>query len=113
MCGTELNEATPAAPAATLPLAESPCACCSTAEAPAAPVGFDSAAATTSYQLEGLTCGHCVQSVETAASRVLGVKSATVELVTGGSSILRIAGPAAPSDIQAAVVEAGYAVAPA
>lgn len=112
MCGTELNEATPAAPAATLPLAESSCACCSTAETPAAPASFDSDA-TTSYQLEGLTCGHCVQSVETAASRVLGVESATVELVTGGSSILRIAGPAAPSDIQAAVVEAGYAVTPA
>ncbi|MCQ9164156.1 heavy-metal-associated domain-containing protein [Arthrobacter sp. STN4] len=90
-------------------MAESSCACCSTAATAAAPARTASAA-TTGYQLEGLTCGHCVQSVETAVSRVHGVESATVELVAGGTSVLRIAGPAAAVDIHAAVAEAGYTV---
>ncbi|MDN4643931.1 heavy-metal-associated domain-containing protein [Arthrobacter sp. PsM3] len=38
------------------------------------------------YALEGLTCGHCVDAVEKAVSGLVGVESASVDLVPGGTS---------------------------
>lgn len=64
----------------------------------------------TAYSLEGLTCGHCVQSVEAAVQAIEGVESATVDLAAGGISTLMVSGPVRPEDIRSAVVTAGYSV---
>lgn len=101
MCGTEtpkdlkLTQAT-----------ESSCSCCSTETTEAKVTGEPG----TEYSLEGLTCGHCVQSVEAAVQAIDGVESATVDLVAGGTSTLMVSGPVLPEDIRSAVATAGYTV---
>lgn len=62
------------------------------------------------YLVEGLTCGHCVETVRKAASAVKGVGTAAVELVAGGKSRLRISGSADPAAIREAVSAAGYTI---
>ncbi|WP_267276674.1 heavy-metal-associated domain-containing protein [Arthrobacter sp. CDRTa11] len=69
------------------------------------------AAERTEFGLEGLTCGHCVQTVEKAVTRVEGVEAASVELVPSGRSRLVIAGTpdeAVINHINQAVTAAGY-----
>jgi copper chaperone CopZ len=61
--------------------------------------------------LEGLTCGHCVQTVEKAVSGVSGVHSASVDLVPGGTSRLNITGTCDPGALAEAVRSSGYALA--
>ncbi|MCQ6269372.1 heavy-metal-associated domain-containing protein [Pseudarthrobacter sp. R1] len=100
MCGTENRTELPLVSAAT------GCGCCST-EASSAP----STAAGTSdavFALEGLTCGHCVQTVEKAVSALEGVESASVDLVPGGRSRLIVGGKADDSAVREAVTSAGY-----
>ncbi|AOT04674.1 heavy-metal-associated domain-containing protein [Arthrobacter sp. U41] len=63
------------------------------------------------YLIEGLTCGHCVQTVENAVRAVDGVESATVELVAGGVSRLTVAGTVALTAVRDAVIRAGYSLA--
>ncbi|MDJ0313162.1 heavy-metal-associated domain-containing protein [Arthrobacter sp. H35-D1] len=104
MCGIETREDLNLTPAT-----DSGCSCCSTdssavVSTPAVPGGT----AGTKYELEGLTCGHCVQTVETAVSAVQGVESATVELVAAGISSLTVTGDAGMASVQAAVDNAGY-----
>ena len=85
------------------------CTCCSAD--PTAMVSGAAApneAASKSYALEGLTCGHCVKTVKTAISRVPGVESASVELVTDGISTLSITGGASRESVRSAVESAGY-----
>ncbi|MFQ4149566.1 heavy-metal-associated domain-containing protein [Arthrobacter sp. LAPM80] len=62
----------------------------------------------TRYDLEGLTCGHCVKTVETAVSAAAGVASASVDLVTGGISTLTITGDPKQTSVLTAVKNAGY-----
>ncbi|WP_457964036.1 heavy-metal-associated domain-containing protein [Arthrobacter sp. D1-29] len=66
------------------------------------------AAGETEFGLEGLTCGHCVQTVEKAVTRVEGVEAASVELVPSGRSRLVVAGTPDESAINQAVTAAGY-----
>ena len=110
-----------------LPLASSGCSCCapagagqpsSTLPASAAndsPAGVVNAPADSSaqrnYAVAGMTCGHCVRSVETAVSALPGVTSASVDLVPGGSSRLAVTGSAHAADIRQAVTDAGYTLA--
>lgn len=110
-----------------LPLASSGCSCCAPASAaqpsgtltaPAtqvSPVGVVNAHAESStprtYAVAGMTCGHCVRSVETTVSAVPGVTSASVDLVPGGSSPLAVIGSAPDADVRAAIESAGYALA--
>ena len=110
-----------------LPLASSGCSCCAPAhsaqpattlpatapqESPAAVVNSEAdASAQRSFSVEGMTCGHCVRSVETAVSALPGVSSASVHLVPGGRSRLTVAGTAADADVSQAVTAAGYALA--
>lgn len=101
MCGTNIRE-----DLKLTPIQESSCACCSTPAIATAPVDTSG----TVYELEGLTCGHCVQTVEKAVLNVVGVDSATIVLVSGGISSLTVAGPATPELVGAAVVGAGYTV---
>ena len=57
-----------------------------------------------------MTCGHCVASVTEELGEVAGVGSVDVVLETGQVTITSGA-PLDPADIEAAVAEAGYAVA--
>ncbi|MFB9072501.1 heavy-metal-associated domain-containing protein [Citricoccus parietis] len=61
-----------------------------------------------------MTCNHCVASVTEELQELPGVTGVDVTLVAGGTSIATVTteGRApAPEDLQAAVEEAGYAVA--
>ena len=111
MCGTsESRTQLPVAAAA-----QHGCSCCS----PAADTLPGAAADTrpqvqgtgAQYALEGLTCGHCVQTVEKAVSGVPGVRSASVDLVPGGTSRLHVTGTADQEALARAVRSSGYALA--
>lgn len=69
---------------------------------------------TTTFSVDGMTCGHCVQHVTEELTALPGVQDVTVELVNGGSSPVTVVseGPLSDTDIAAAVDEAGYAVTP-
>ncbi len=99
-----------------LPLASSAgCSCCSpTGNAPKATAAVAHSAAVTGrreFALEGLTCGHCVKTVETAVAALDGVESASVDLVPGGRSRLTVAGAASEESVRTAVTTAGYSLA--
>ncbi|HSN36505.1 MAG TPA: heavy-metal-associated domain-containing protein [Arthrobacter sp.] len=109
MCGTETRTQLPLAATA-----EHGCSCCApAAETQAAAPAAEMSEAQVSgaqYALEGLTCGHCVQTVEKAVSRVSGVQSAAVYLVPGGTSHLSVTGTADQEALAEAVRSAGYAL---
>ncbi|MBX9246651.1 heavy-metal-associated domain-containing protein [Actinotalea ferrariae] len=71
---------------------------------------------TTTVQIgvQGMTCGHCVRSVDEELRTLPGVTDVTVELVAGATSPVTITATEPLSDeaVAAAVAEAGYAVAP-
>lgn len=109
-----------------LPLAASGCSCCAPSravepsrslpatapqDATAAVVPSDAASTLRNFAVEGMTCGHCVRSVETAVSALAGVTSASVDLVPGGLSRLAVTGPASDAAVRAAVASAGYTLA--
>ena len=99
-----------------LPLASSAgCSCCSPAghaqKAPAAVAPPAEAAGLRTFAVEGLTCGHCVKTVERAISALDGVESASVDLVPGGRSRLTVAGAASEEAVRTAVISAGYSLA--
>jgi copper chaperone len=63
---------------------------------------------TTTYQVDGMTCGHCVQAVTEEVSAVPGVHDVEVDLATGTVAVTgRDVNEAA---VRAAVDEAGYDV---
>ncbi|MGX1159927.1 copper chaperone CopZ [Arthrobacter sp. SLBN-100] len=111
MCGTTESRT-------LLPLAskeQQGCSCCSpatetraTVTAAAQPEALGSDA---QYALEGLTCGHCVRTVEEAVSGVAGVESATVDLVPGGTSRLSVTGAVDLEALAEAVRSSGYVLA--
>ncbi|GAA3814704.1 heavy-metal-associated domain-containing protein [Cellulomonas soli] len=69
---------------------------------------------TTTFTVDGMTCGHCVGSVTSELTALPGVTDVKVELVTGGSSpvVVTSEGPLADEAVAAAVIEAGYAITP-
>ncbi|MEW1986512.1 heavy-metal-associated domain-containing protein [Pseudarthrobacter oxydans] len=111
MCGTSESRT-------ELPLASAAqhgCSCCSPAAdtLPGAAVKARPQAqgSGVQYAVEGLTCGHCVQTVERAVSGVSGVRSASVDLVPGGTSRLNVTGAHDPGALAEAVRSSGYALA--
>ena len=66
----------------------------------------------TEIGVQGMTCGHCVQSVDAELRQVPGVTDVQVDLVSGGTSRVRITStqPLPDDAVAAAVDEAGYAV---
>lgn len=62
---------------------------------------------TTTFQVSGMTCGHCVQAVSTEIGRLAGVQTVDVDLPSGMVSVTTEA-PLDRADIAAAVDEAGY-----
>jgi copper chaperone CopZ len=66
---------------------------------------------TTTFQVTGMTCGHCQRAVTEEISRIPGVQDVTVDLPTGGVTITA-AQPVDRADVACAVDEAGYALVP-
>ncbi|HEX8105697.1 MAG TPA: cation transporter [Solirubrobacteraceae bacterium] len=62
------------------------------------------------YTVEGMTCAHCVRSVQEEVGEVRGVESVAVDLDSGR---MVVAGAGVDDGaVRAAVAEAGYGVAP-
>lgn len=66
---------------------------------------------TTTIQVKGMTCGHCVNAVTEEISKLDGVTNVDVELESGNVTIVSEA-PVDPAAVNAAVDEAGYEVVP-
>lgn len=64
---------------------------------------------TTTVTVTGMTCGHCVQSVQNELAKVPGVDDVRVDLASGKVEISST-GPLDAAVIAAAVDEAGYEV---
>ncbi len=69
---------------------------------------------TTTFSVDGMTCGNCVRHVTEELTALSGVTDVRVDLVAGGSSPVTVTSdaPLADEAIAAAVDEAGYAVTP-
>jgi len=68
---------------------------------------------TETYDVVGMTCGHCVGAVGSELRAVPGVTDVAIDLVAGGTSHVTVTsdGPLARATIAAAIDEAGYALA--
>lgn len=68
---------------------------------------------TITIDVAGMTCGHCVRSVQEELRAVPGVTDVHVDLVTGGTSQVTITAdkPISDEDVAAAIDEAGYTIA--
>ena len=66
----------------------------------------------TTVNVSGITCGHCVSSVSEELEALAGVEKVDVDLNSGGVSTVTItsAGALSTSEIGEAVAEAGYLV---
>jgi copper chaperone CopZ len=67
---------------------------------------------TVSIEVAGMTCAHCVRSVQEELMALPGVTDVAVELVNGATSRATITAtqPLDDGDVKAAVDEAGYAI---
>ena len=65
---------------------------------------------TATYTVTGMTCGHCVASVTEEITELTGVENVDVALESGQVTVTS-SQPLDPSAVQAAVEEAGYALA--
>ncbi|MET7876030.1 heavy-metal-associated domain-containing protein [Micromonospora profundi] len=61
----------------------------------------------TTYQVKGMTCGHCVSAVSAEVGAIAGVHDVQVDLASGQVTVSSEQ-PVAVEDIRAAVDEAGY-----
>jgi copper chaperone CopZ len=68
---------------------------------------------TATYGVLGMTCGHCVQAVSGELHELPGVRNVEVELVEGGTSVVRVVSDEVLDleTVRAAVDEAGYELA--
>ena len=64
-----------------------------------------------SFNVVGMTCGHCVAAVSSEVSRIDGVTKVEVDL-TSGAVTVESDRPVDPNAFAAAIDEAGYALAP-
>jgi copper chaperone CopZ len=104
MCTTERNDL-------GLTDANASCACCATDAAPTESfVVANSVSA--EVLVDGMTCGHCAQSVTKELAGIDGVSGVDVKLNVGGSSTVTVksTAPIAAEQINAAIEEAGYSV---
>lgn len=67
----------------------------------------DQTSTTTEWQVQGMTCGHCVASVTEELTELPGVESVDVELETGRVRVTSST-EVQRADVEAAVTEAGY-----
>lgn len=66
---------------------------------------------TATYDVVGMTCDHCVRSVESEVAKIDGVESVAADLGTGVVTV-ESTQPIDDADFAAAVDEAGYEVSP-
>ena len=68
--------------------------------------------ATTTINVAGLTCGHCVSAVTEELTAIPGVTDVSIDLVEGGTSPVTVTSdqPLDDAAVAAAVDEAGYAL---
>ncbi len=64
---------------------------------------------TSTYHVDGMTCGHCVASVIEGLSAVPGVTDVVVDLASGQVEVVSDA-PLDADTVRVAVAEAGYEV---
>ena len=64
---------------------------------------------TTTITVDGMTCGHCVNAVQTEVGKLDGVTGVAVDLSSGQVTIVAESTPD-PAALQEAVEEAGYEV---
>jgi len=62
---------------------------------------------TVTYQVSGMTCGHCVQAVSREVGALPGVESVDVDLATGAVRVTSEQ-PLSSEAVRDAVDEAGY-----
>ena len=62
---------------------------------------------TTTYTVQGMTCGHCVSSVSSEIGALPGVTDVDVDLASGAVTVTSEQ-PLDPATVRAAVDEAGY-----
>jgi copper chaperone CopZ len=64
----------------------------------------------TTYQVSGMTCRHCVNAVREELSALPGVGAVDVDLHSGEVSLVTVTSqnPLAEADVEAAIDEAGY-----
>ncbi|MGZ4447888.1 MAG: heavy-metal-associated domain-containing protein [Nocardioides sp.] len=65
---------------------------------------------TSHYTVSGMTCGHCVASVREEIGEIAGVQDVDVVLETGAVTVTS-SQPLDRAAVEAAVTEAGYALA--
>ena len=58
--------------------------------------------------IQGMSCGHCVQHVQTALKKVVGVGAVTVDLAKGRASVEYDPIKTTPDALKKAVDAAGY-----
>ena len=66
---------------------------------------------TRTYQVDGMTCGHCVSAVTPEVGSLEPVTDVHVELATGDLTVQSVR-PLTDAEIAAAIDEAGYALRP-
>lgn len=68
---------------------------------------------TETYPVSGMTCGHCVASVDDELRALSGVTDVRVSLVAGGTSEVTVTSesPLPRESVAAAIDEAGYVLA--
>jgi copper chaperone len=64
---------------------------------------------TTTITVDGMTCGHCVNAVQTEVGKLDGVTDVSVDLASGQVTIVANQAPDAGA-LREAVEEAGYEV---
>ena len=62
---------------------------------------------TTTYTVQGMTCGHCVASVTEEVSGIAGVSDVAVDLESGAVTVTSES-PLDGATVKAAVEEAGF-----
>jgi copper chaperone len=64
---------------------------------------------TARIEITGMSCGHCVDAVETALRSRAGVRAAKVDLTAGTAEVEYEEREVGPEDLIAAVTNEGYA----
>jgi copper chaperone len=64
---------------------------------------------TSTINVEGMTCGHCVAAVQTEVGKLDGVTGVAVDLTSGLVTVVSERTPD-PGALRAAVEEAGYEI---
>ena len=102
-------------PPRLLPMGSPGCSCCgpaSRADTASTPATSDSSVgrSTPSYQVTGLTCGHCAKSVTQALQALPQVDDVQIDLAAGEVSTVTVTGVVPPEMVRRAIEEAGYTV---